>query len=52
MATTTTRTVFVLGTELDGNRQAIVLESGVEYTLDADAIVEYSAVDARFPYEI
>ena len=46
------RTVFVLGRELDGNRQAVVVESGQEYDLDPLAIVAYATVTARFPYTI
>ncbi len=52
MATASGRTVFILGTELAGNRQAVVVESGSEYDLDADAIITYSDQTARFPYEI
>lgn len=52
MSTTSERTVFVLGTEVDGNREAIVIESGVEYTLDPDTIVEYSHASAKFPYSV
>ena len=50
--TTVGRTVFVLGTELAGNREAIVVESGKEYTLDADTIVTYSDADAEFPFGV
>lgn len=52
MATTVGRTVFVLGREVDGNREAIVVDSGKEYTLDADTIVTYSDGDAEFPYGV
>lgn len=52
MSTTDGRTVFVLGRELDGNRQAIVVEDAQEYSLNAETIVEYSDQDARFPYEV
>ena len=50
--TTSGRTVFVLGTELAGNREAIIVASGKEYTLDADTIVEYSDESAEFPYGV
>ena len=52
MSTASGRTVFVLGKELDGNREAIIVEDGEEYSMDADAIVEYSDGTAQFPYEI
>lgn len=46
------RTVFVLGTEVAGNREAIVVEDGAEYTLDAETIVAYSDETAKFPYSV
>jgi hypothetical protein len=52
MATTSGRTVFVLGKELDGNREAIIVDTAKEYTLDADTIVTYSDDTAQFPYTI
>ena len=52
MATTSGRTVFVLGKELLGNREAIIVEDGKEYTLDPDTIVEYTDDTAQFPYEV
>lgn len=52
MATAASRLVFVLGKEIQGNRQAIIVEEGEEYTLDDDAAVEYSDDTAMFPYEL
>jgi hypothetical protein len=52
MATTDGRTVFVLGREVDGNRQAVIMEDAQEYNIDADTIVEYSDATAAFPYEV
>ena len=47
------RTVFVLGREVDGNRQAMVVENGEEYSVDHNATVEaYTEQVARFPYEL
>lgn len=53
MATASGRTVFVLGRELHGNRQVVIVENGEEYTLDPDAITEYAADETtQFPYEV
>jgi hypothetical protein len=52
MATASGRTVFVLGKELQGNRQVIIVESGDTYTLDPAAIETYSDDTAMFPYEV
>jgi hypothetical protein len=49
---TTERTVFVLGREVDGNREALIVDSGKEYTLDPETIVEYSDESAEFPYGV
>lgn len=46
------RTVFVLGKELHGNRQVVVVEDGEEYDLDPAAIADYTDEDAQFPYEL
>jgi hypothetical protein len=50
MATASGRTVFVLGQEVDGNREVVVVENGEEYTMDAATIVTYSDGSATFPY--
>jgi hypothetical protein len=52
MSTAVGRTVFVLGKELHGNRQAIVVEDGEEYSVDISAKVEYTDQTAKFPYEV
>lgn len=46
------RTVFVLGKELHGNREAIIVEDEEEYSIDPDAIVDYTDDTAQFPYQI
>lgn len=48
----TGRTVFVLGKELHGNRETQIFETGEAYDLDPAAIVNYSVVTTRFPYEL
>lgn len=50
MSETNARTVFVLGKEEDGNKTMVVVESGKEYSMDADTIVTYSDAEATFPY--
>lgn len=49
---TTSRTVFVLGKEIAGNRQAFIVESGAEYSVYATAILPYTDATAKFPYTI
>lgn len=51
-ATATSRTVFVLGNHVEGNRDIRIVESGETYDLDYDAITTYEDVEARIPYEI
>lgn len=46
------RTVFVLGKELHGNRQALIVENGEEYGVDISAAVAYTDDTAQFPYEV
>ena len=51
--TAVARTVFVLGKQLHGNRQALVVETGEEYSVDHDdTVTVYTAQTARFPYDI
>lgn len=52
MPTANGRTVFLLGRRLDGNRQAMVVEDGQEYSVDPDTITVYTSQTVRFPYEI
>lgn len=52
MSTTSGKTVFVLGRNQDGNREALIVDSGKEYTLDAATIVTYSDDTAQFPYTV
>jgi hypothetical protein len=52
-STASERMVFVLGKEIHGNRQVLIVEDGEEYDLDADDAVEYGADENdRFPYEL
>lgn len=50
------RTVFVLGKELHGNRQVVIVEDGEEYGFEyaaiEDIITPYTDQTARFPYEV
>lgn len=47
------RTVFVLGKELHKNRQVLIVEDGKEYSVSFEYTnAEYSAQEARFPYEL
>jgi hypothetical protein len=48
--TATARTVFVLGTEVAGNREVLIVESGDTYDLDPATISTYEAATAEFPY--
>lgn len=50
--TANARTVFVLGKEVNKNRQAIIVEAGEEYDLDPTAIVSYTSDAAQFPYTL
>lgn len=52
MSTASGRTVFVLGKELQGNRQVVIVEDAEEYSLDAAAIETYTDAISQFPYEI
>lgn len=56
MPTAVGRTVFVLGKELHGNRQVVVVEDGQEYSFEYAAIqniiTAYTAQTARFPYDL
>lgn len=51
MSTTSARTVFVLGREVDGNREVVIVDANKEYSMNANTISEYSDADAAFPYE-
>ena len=53
MSTAVGRTVFVLGKQVHGNRQVIIVEDGEEYSFDHNSTVQaYTAQTARFPYEL
>lgn len=52
MSTSIGRTVFVLGRELHGNRNAIVVENGAEYDVNFSSVELYTDQTARFPYDI
>lgn len=50
------RTVFVLGKEIHGNRQVVIVEDGEEYGFEyatiENIITAYTAQKARFPYDL
>lgn len=50
------RTVFVLGKEVQGNRQVVVVEDGEEYGFEyatiENILTAYTTQTARFPYEL
>jgi hypothetical protein len=52
MSTASGRTVFVLGSDVEGNREVLVVEDGDTYYVDADTASTYAAQDARFPYTL
>lgn len=52
MATATSRSVFVLGNHVEGNRDIRIVESGETYDIDWAALTTYDDVEARIPYEI
>lgn len=53
MPTAVGRTVFVLGKQLHGNRQVLIVEDGEEYSVDASTATAYTnAPTTRFPYEL
>ena len=45
------RTVFVLGKEIHGNRQVVIVNDGEEYAFD-HAATAYTDQTARFPYTV
>ena len=51
MSEATQRIVLVLGSEDEGNRHAVVVESGETYDIDYATVVEYDDATAEFPYE-
>lgn len=52
MSVASGRTVFVLGKEAHGNRSALIVESGEEYSVEYSTAVEYSDATASFPYSV
>lgn len=52
MSTATYRQVFVLGKEVQGNRELKVVNVGDETDLPAAAEFYYTDVSTRFPYEV
>jgi hypothetical protein len=50
----TTRRVYVLGTELAGNREMVSVDeaTAATYTLDEAAVVVYTDGTAAFPYTV
>jgi len=53
MSVATDREIYVLGKELDGNREVVVVEVGEDNTdLPASAKFAYSVQSTQFPYNI
>jgi hypothetical protein len=52
MATSSARTVFVLGRESEGNRSVVIVESGKEYSIEYSTAKDYSNGLAKFPYAV
>lgn len=51
MGTAVGTTVFVLGSELDGNREVLTYENGQDYgDLPQSAVTAYTVQTTRFPY--
>ena len=51
MGTAVGTTVFVLGSEVDGNREVLTYEHGQDYgDLPIAAITAYTVQTTRFPY--
>lgn len=50
MATAQYRRVFVLGKELEGNREVVIVEAGEDTDLPTSAESYYTSVLSRFPY--
>lgn len=46
------RTVFVLGKQVHGNRQVMIVNDGESYDVDLATMTAYTAQTARFPYEL
>lgn len=52
MPTASGRQVFVLGRQVHGNRQVLIVEDGEEYSSDlVNQATIYTAATAKFPYE-
>lgn len=46
------REIYVLGKEIEGNREVVVVEAGEEHDLPASAKFTYSNGATQFPYTI
>lgn len=51
-STATSREIYVLGVEADGNREVVVIESGEVHDLPAQALYGYDNGLTKFPYSI
>jgi hypothetical protein len=52
MTTASTREIYVLGKELNGNREVKVVEAGEVHDLPAEAKFGYTSQNTKFPYTV
>lgn len=53
MSTATDREIYVLGKELEGNREVVVVEAGEDNTdMPASAKFTYADQSTQFPYTV
>ena len=47
-----TREIYVLGKEMEGNREVKVVEAGEDHDLPAEAKFNYTSQNTKFPYTV
>lgn len=52
MPTASTREIYVLGKEVQGNRQVVVVEAGETHDLPSTAKYPYTNALTKFPYSL
>ena len=52
MTISTGREIYVLGKELDGNREVVIVENGEVHDLPSAAKYSYSSDLTKYPYSI
>lgn len=52
MATASGREIYVLGNEIDGNREVDIVEDGQEHDFPASAKYTYDSQKTQFPYTL